>query len=64
MITTTCSQCGVAFACGRDDPRGCWCAQLPALDAALVDPAAGCLCMQCLAARLDPRREARRAPDQ
>lgn len=52
MDSAVCSQCGAAFACGRDEPTGCWCARLPPLDAARIEAARGCLCERCLAARL------------
>jgi hypothetical protein len=43
-----CSNCGRAFACGADDPAGCWCAALPPLPAQQRVAGAGCLCPDCL----------------
>jgi hypothetical protein len=48
QAASTCARCGARFGCGRDDPNGCWCAALPALPAAAIDRASGCLCPSCL----------------
>ncbi len=57
-ITTasTCPRCGAKFQCGRDDPAGCWCATLPALDPRRYYAVAGCLCEACLRALLNAPR--------
>jgi hypothetical protein len=44
----TCARCGAPLRCGRDDPAGCWCARLPALDPGRYEPGAGCVCESCL----------------
>jgi hypothetical protein len=54
--TSTCPRCGTSFRCGRDDPAGCWCATLPALDPQRYDAAAACLCQACLRALLNAPR--------
>jgi len=49
-----CSRCGTGFYCGArfDETQDkCWCATLP-VRAAAPDPAAGCLCQNCLRAEL------------
>jgi hypothetical protein len=46
--TSACARCGAPFACGRDDPAGCWCVRMPSVPAERVDPAATCLCEACL----------------
>lgn len=49
-----CSRCGAGFACGAamTEAEGkCWCAALPARTSP-PDPAAGCLCPDCLRAEL------------
>jgi len=46
-----CASCGERFTCGlRETQVPCWCASLPPLSR--VDPAADCLCPDCLRARL------------
>jgi hypothetical protein len=47
-----CSACGAEFACGIEDPSGCWCTRLPALPPDGVVSGAGCLCERCLLARI------------
>jgi hypothetical protein len=51
-MTSRCAACGAEFHCGLADSAGCWCAQLPALQAERYDPSAGCLCEACLRNRL------------
>lgn len=47
----SCPVCGTVFVCGMEAGKDrCWCASLPPLP---IDPAvAGCLCPDCLQARL------------
>lgn len=47
-----CSACGAEFACGIEDPDGCWCTRLPVLPSDGVVSSAGCLCERCLLARI------------
>jgi Cysteine-rich CWC len=50
----SCPVCDGLFACERDSPEGCWCAQLEPLDEDALRSLAGlgarCLCPRCLAA--------------
>jgi len=46
---TRCSRCGTSFGCGAQ-MAACWCQQLPRLDPARIDAAAGCYCPDCLKA--------------
>jgi hypothetical protein len=43
-----CARCGAPFCCGIDDPKGCWCAKLPALPQQAYDDTKSCLCEGCL----------------
>ncbi len=42
-----CESCGKEFACGMQDGKPCWCAELPALDK-LPENFSDCLCPECL----------------
>lgn len=44
----TCTRCGGAFGCGRND-AACWCSALPPLPATALDELKDCYCPRCLA---------------
>jgi hypothetical protein len=51
-----CVRCGKAFGCGRAAGENkCWCEDLPP-SGLPADPAADCLCPDCLKAECDKRR--------
>jgi hypothetical protein len=44
----SCTRCGAAFGCGRND-ADCWCSTVPPLPAAALDQLQDCYCQRCLA---------------
>ena len=58
-VETHCSQCGAAMTCQPEG--GCWCAELPNCapmpKASAQGEAEGCLCLNCLHAKIEALRK-------
>jgi hypothetical protein len=48
-VETRCAQCGAAMTCQPEG--GCWCAELPPVP--MPTDAKGCLCRNCLLAKIE-----------
>ena len=48
-VETRCTQCGAAMTCQPEG--GCWCAELPKIP--MPADAEGCLCRNCLRAKIE-----------
>jgi hypothetical protein len=48
-VETRCAQCGAAMSCKPEG--GCWCAELPPVP--MLADAEGCLCRNCLLAKIE-----------
>jgi len=55
-----CTLCGTSFSC--DSGGDCWCARLPHLLRVPADAAEGCLCLGCLAKKLEIAHEQQKNP--
>jgi hypothetical protein len=53
-METRCAQCGVAMTCKQES--GCWCAELPHVPMPAEDE--GCLCRNCLLAKIEALQNA------
>jgi hypothetical protein len=49
LVEKQCAQCGAAMSCQQD--AGCWCAELPHVPMPAGDE--GCLCRNCLLAKIE-----------
>src|SRR6266550_5117329 len=49
QVETRCAQCGAAMTCKQES--GCWCAELPHVP--MPADAEGCLCRNCLLAKIE-----------
>jgi len=49
FMETRCAQCGAAMTCKQES--GCWCAELPHVP--MPADAEGCLCRNCLLAKIE-----------
>jgi hypothetical protein len=49
LVETRCAQCGAAMTCQPEG--GCWCAELPHVP--MPTDAGGCLCRNCLRAKIE-----------
>jgi hypothetical protein len=52
-MNTVCSQCNAAMTC--EPGRSCWCSDLPHALPVPDQPTTGCLCRECLMAKLNPQ---------
>jgi hypothetical protein len=53
VVETRCAQCGAAMTCQPEG--GCWCAELPHVP--MPTDAEGCLCPNCLRAKIETLQE-------